>query len=64
VITIGADPVTPSSTTETPAAGLAELEARLLALAAISEDDHRFVLGQALDTAAALLAAHARRAAA
>lgn len=59
MITRSADPSV--STAEVPAPGLADLEMRLLALAALSEDDHRFVLGQALDTAAALLAAHTRR---
>lgn len=57
-------PVSSTGTAEAPPPGLADLETQLLALAALSEDDHRFVLGQALDTAAALLAAHARRAAA
>lgn len=43
-------------------AELAELERRLADLAAVSEDSYRYVLGQALDSAAALLEAHARRA--
>lgn len=42
--------------------GLGELEDRLRDLAATSPDSYRFVLGQALDSAAALLEAHARRA--
>lgn len=41
---------------------LEELERRLGDLAAVSEDSYRFALGQALDTATALLEAHARRA--
>ena len=42
---------------------LAELETQLLRLAALSDDSYQFVVGQALDTAAALLHAHERRAA-
>lgn len=64
MIAVTAHPMASTDTAQTPLAGLADLEAQLLALAALSEDDHRFVLGQALDTAAAMLAAHARRAAA
>ncbi|WP_052666205.1 hypothetical protein [Nitriliruptor alkaliphilus] len=64
MIATSAQLVSSTGTAAAPTPGLADLEAQLLALSALSEDDHLFVLGQALDTAAALLAAHARRAAA
>lgn len=43
--------------------GLDDLAELLGELAEASDDSYRFVLGQALDSAAALLEAHARRAA-